>query len=84
MPGPVSGTLSKDTLAWGVLHVIPGGRGGVHLLCVGELTHELHLKVFSPLVLLPTVDEHFVLWRDDTCQRCQAPGWDGAQAKPGV
>lgn len=65
---PLAGAFSKDTLAWGILHVIPRGRGGVHLLCIGELAHQLHLEVFSSLVLLPSVDEHFVLQRDDTRQ----------------
>lgn len=64
--GPLAGAFSEDTLAWGVLHVITRGRGGVHLLRIGELAHQLHLEIFSPLVLLPSVDEHFVLQRDDT------------------
>lgn len=82
--GPLAGTLSKDTLAGGILHIIPGGRGGVHLLRVGELGHQLHLEIFSPLILLPSVDEHFVLQRNDTCQGSQGPGLeDVAHAKPG-
>lgn len=71
--GPWVGALCKDTLAWGVLHVVPRGGGGVHLLRVGELAHQLHLEVFPPLVLLPPVDEHFVLQRKDTSQRSQGP-----------
>lgn len=81
---PLAGTFFKDTLAWGVLHVIPGGRGCVHLLCVGELAHQLHLEIFSSLILLPSVDEHFVLQRNDTHQRSQGLGLeDMAQAKLG-
>lgn len=64
--GPLAGAFSKDTLAWGVLHIIARGRGGVHLLCIGELAHQLHLEIFSSLVFLPSVDEHFVLQRNDT------------------
>lgn len=81
--GPSVGAFSKDTLAGGILHVIPGGGGGVHLLRVGELAQQLHLEIFSPLILLPSVDEHFVLQRNDTCQKSQGPGLeDMGQAKP--
>lgn len=75
---------SKDTLARGVLHVVPGGRGCVHLLRVGKLAHELHLEIFPSLILLPSVDEHFVLRRDDTPQGSQGTGLeDRAQAQLG-
>lgn len=86
----MAGAFVKDTLAWGVLHIISRRRGCVHLLRVGELAHQLHLEIFSSLILLPSVDEHFVLQRKDICQRSQGPGveemvqaklggWSGAQ-----
>lgn len=62
---------SKDTLAWGALHIVSWGAGCVHLFCVGELAQKPHLEVLSSLVLLPSVDEHFVLQKKDTCQRHQ-------------
>lgn len=74
MSGPSARAVCKDTLARGVLHVVPGGGGCVHLLCVGELAHELHLEIFPSLVLLASVDEHLVLQRSDTHQRSQGPG----------
>lgn len=70
MPSPVA--VSKDTLAWSILHIVSGGRRCVHLLCVGELAHQLQLEIFSPLILLPSVDEHFVLQRNDSSQRTQS------------
>lgn len=87
---PLAGAFVKDTLAWGILHIIPRSRGCVHFLCIGELAHQLHLEIFSSLILLPSVDEHFVLQRKDICQRSQGPGleetvqaklggWSGAQ-----
>lgn len=69
MVSPLAGTSSKDTLAWGVLHIISWGRGGVHLLCIGELAQKLHLEVLSSFILFPSVDEHFVLQRRDTTVR---------------
>lgn len=52
-----------DTLSVGILDVLTGRRGGLHLLGVGELREETGLKVLPALVLLAAVDEHFVLGR---------------------
>ena len=74
MASPPAETSSKDTLAWGILHIVSWGRGCVHLFCVGELAQKLHLEVLSSLILLASVDEHFVLQRKDTRQRPQGLG----------
>lgn len=51
----------EDTLLWGRLDVLSRGRGAGHLLGIGELGQQPQAEVFSPLVLLPPVDEDFVL-----------------------
>lgn len=53
--------LAEDTLSRGTLCVLTGRCGRLHLLCVGELCEKTCFEVLSALVLLPTVDEHFVL-----------------------
>ena len=54
-----------DTLAGGRLDVLARRRGGLHLLGVGKLGQHTGLKVLTPLVLLPPVDEHLVLGGED-------------------
>lgn len=78
MANPLAETSSKDTLAWGIPHIVSWGRRCVHLFCVGELAQKLHLEVFSSLIFLASVDEHFVLERKETCQRHQGLGECGA------
>lgn len=51
----------KDTLSRGTLGVLAGWRGRPHLLCVGELCEKTCFEILPALVVLPTVDEHFVL-----------------------
>lgn len=51
----------EDTLSGRGLGVLAGGRGRLHLLCVGELREQTSHKVLPALVLLPPVDEHLVL-----------------------
>ena len=51
----------KDTLLWGALDFLSWGRGAGHLLGIGELGQQPQAEVFSPLILLPPVDEDFVL-----------------------
>lgn len=58
-PGPLS--HSKDALLRGHLDVLSRGCGTGHLLRVGELGQEPQAEVFPPLILLPPVDEDFVL-----------------------
>lgn len=53
--------VSKDTLTRRVPDVLSGCCSRVHLLSAGELAHQLGLEILPPLVLLATVDEHFVL-----------------------
>lgn len=53
--------LDEDTLSRWALGVLAGRRGRLHLLCVGELREEARFKILPALVLLPAVDEHFVL-----------------------
>lgn len=52
---------AKDTLSRGRLCVFAGWCRCLHLLCIGKLCQETCLEVFSPLILLPAVNEHFVL-----------------------
>lgn len=52
---------AQDTLSRGRLGVLAGRRGRLHLLRVGKLREEPRFKVLPALVLLPAVDEHFVL-----------------------
>lgn len=51
----------KDTLLGGRLDIISWGGGAAHLLRVGKLGQQPQAEVFSPLVLLPPVDEDLVL-----------------------
>lgn len=51
----------KDTLLGGGLDIISWGGGAGHLLGVGKLGQQPQAEVFSPLVLLPPVDEDLVL-----------------------
>lgn len=51
----------EDTLSRCALGVLAGRRGRLHLLCVGELCEKTRFEILPALVLLPTVDEHFVL-----------------------
>lgn len=58
----------EDTLSRRTLCVLAGWRGCLHLLCVWKLCEETRLEILPALVLLPTVDEHFVLKDDkDNC-----------------
>ena len=52
---------AEDTLSRGTLCVLAGCCSRLHLLCVGKLCEETCFEVLPALVLLPTVDEHFVL-----------------------
>lgn len=56
----------KDTLLWGALDFLSWGCGTGHLLSIGELGQQPQAEVFSPLILLPPVDEDFVLQVGDT------------------
>jgi len=60
--------MNEDTLSRRTLCVLAGRRGRLHLLCVGKLCEETRLDVLSALVVLPSVDEHFVL-KDNTKNR---------------
>lgn len=51
----------KDTLLRGALDLLARGRGAGHLLGIGELGQQPQAEVLAPLVLLPPVDEDFVL-----------------------
>lgn len=51
----------EDTLLWGRFDFLSRGRGAGHLLGIGELGQQPQAEVFSPLILLPPVDEDFVL-----------------------
>lgn len=51
----------QDTLLWRGLDFLSWGRGVGHLLSTGELGQQPQAEVFSPLILLPSVDEDFVL-----------------------
>ncbi len=53
---------AEDTLSWWRLCVLAGWRRCLHLLCVWKLCEKTSYEVLPALVLLPTVDEHFVLW----------------------
>lgn len=53
--------MSKDTLARRIPHILSGCCSRVHLLSAGKLAHQLGLEILPPLILLATVDEHFVL-----------------------
>lgn len=54
-------SLCKDTLLQGALDFLAWGCGAGHLLGIGELGQQPQAEVFSPLILLPSVDEDFVL-----------------------
>lgn len=51
----------EDTLSSGTLCVLAGWCGRLHLLCIGKLREETCFEILPALILLPTVDEHFVL-----------------------
>lgn len=52
---------AEDTLSRRTLCVLIRWRGCLHLLCVRKLCEQASFKILSALILLPTVDEHFVL-----------------------
>lgn len=53
--------MKEDTLSGRTLGVLAGWCGRLHLLCVGKLREKTCFEILSALILLPTVDEHFVL-----------------------
>lgn len=54
----------EDTLSRGRLCVLAGRRSRLHLLCVGKLREKTRFEILPALILLPTVDEHFILQDD--------------------
>lgn len=52
---------TEDTLSGRGLGVLAWWCGRLHLLRVGKLREEARFEILSALILLPTVDEHFVL-----------------------
>lgn len=67
----------EDTLLGGGLDVLSWGRGAGHLLSVGKLGQQPQAEVFSPLILLPSVDEDLVLQVRRTRERIKYEEWRG-------
>lgn len=68
-------TCAEDTLSRRTLCVLAGRRGRLHLLCVGKLSEKTCFEILSALVLLPSVDEHFVL--RDNKEKCETSDMKG-------
>ena len=67
----------EDTLLGRGLDVLSWGRGAGHLLGVGKLGQQPQAEVFSPLVLLPPVDEDLVLQVRRARERIKYEEWRG-------